>query len=68
MGPGCGHGHHGAVLEGEGRVHLEYACPVWHSSLTVAQRMAMVAMAGWNPSHIQQLLDLGLHQFSVRRD
>ena len=21
----------------EGRVHLEYACPVWHSSLTAAQ-------------------------------
>ena len=42
MGPGCGHGYHGAVLEGEGRVHLEYACPVWHRSLTVAQRMAMV--------------------------
>ena len=38
----------------EGRVHLEMACPVWHSSLTLAQsrslkrcqRVAMVAIAG----------------------
>ena len=60
----------------EGRVHLEMACPVWHSGLTVAQvrsleqaqRLAMVAMAGWNPSHSQQLTDLGLERLSVRRE
>ena len=42
----------------EGRVHLEMACPVWHSSLTLAQarslercqRVAMAAMVGhWAP-------------------
>ena len=61
----------------EGRVHLEYACPVWHSSLTAAQsksldRAQQVAMAaitgGWLPSHTQQLLDLGLDRLGPRRD
>ena len=61
----------------EGRVMLEYACPVWHSSLTVAQsrsldraqRVAMAAITGrWEPSHTQQLLDLGLDRLGPRRD
>ena len=61
----------------EGRVHLKYACPVWHSSLTVAQsssldraqRVAMAAITGrWEPSHTQQLLDLGLDRLGPRRD
>ena len=43
----------------EDRVMLEYACPVWHSSLTAAQsrsldraqRVAMAAITGrWEPS------------------
>ena len=61
----------------EGRVHLEYACPVWHSSLTTvqsksldrAQRVAMAAITGrWEPSHTRQLLDLGLDRLGARRD
>ena len=61
----------------EGRVQLEYACPVWHSSLTAAQsssldraqRVAMAAITGrWEPSHTQQLLDLGLDRLGTRRD
>ena len=61
----------------EGRVHLEYACPVWHSSLTAAQsrlldraqRVAMAAITGrWEPSHTQQLLELGLDRLGPRRD
>ena len=61
----------------EGRVQLEYACPVWHSSLTVVQsssldRAQCVAMAGitgrWEPSHTQQLLDLGLDRLGSRRE
>ena len=60
----------------EGRVHLELACPVWSSSLTVAQsqdldraqRMAMAAIAGrWEPSHTRQLLELGLERLAPRR-
>ena len=60
----------------EGRVQLEYACPVWHSSLTAAQsssldraqRVAMAAITGrWEPSHTQQLLDLGLDRLGPRR-
>ena len=56
----------------EGRVHLEYACPVWHSSLTTAQsssldraqRVAMAAITGrWEPSHTLQLLELGLPRY-----
>ena len=44
----------------EGRVRLEYGCPVWHSGLTSAQshsldraqRAAMAAITGrWEPSH-----------------
>ena len=51
----------------EGRVHLELACLVWSSSLTVAQshdldraqRKAMAAIAErWEPSHSRQWLDL----------
>ena len=51
----------------EGRVHLEYACPVWHSSLTVsqsrsldrAQRVAMAAITGrWEASHTLQPLSV----------
>ena len=60
----------------EGRVHLEMACPVWHSSLTLAQsrslercqRVAMAAIVGhWAPSLTDQLLDLGLQRLDVRR-
>ena len=59
----------------EGRVHLELACPVWHSSLTVAQsrslervqRVAMAAITSWGTSYTQQLLDMGLERLSVRR-
>ena len=48
----------------EGRVHLEYQAPLWHSSLTLAQsralaraqRVAMAAVTGrWHPSHSEQL-------------
>ena len=55
----------------EGRIHLEFACPVWHSGLTAsqaqdlerAQRMAMAAITGrWEPSHTHQLLELGLER------
>ena len=53
----------------EGRVHLEMACPVWHSSLTLAQarslercqRVAMAAIVGhWALSLTDQLQELGL--------
>ena len=65
-----------AFWKAEGRVHLEMACPVWHSGLTVsqardldrAQRMAMAAIAGrWEPSHSLQLLQLGLEPLTTRR-
>ena len=59
----------------EGRVHLENQAPVWHSGLTTAQsrsldraqRLAMVAMAGWHPSHSEQLRELGLEPLPARR-
>ena len=60
----------------EGRVHMEMACPVWHSSLTLAQarslercqRVAMAAIVGhWAPSLTAQLLDLGLERLDARR-
>ena len=60
----------------EGRVHLEMACPVWHSSLTLAQsrtlercqRVAMAAIVGhWAPSLTDQLRDLGLERLDTRR-
>ena len=60
----------------EGRVHLDYGCPVWHSGLTVsqshsldrAQRVAMAAITGrWEQSHTSQLDDLGLERLSARR-
>ena len=60
----------------EGRVHLEMACPVWHSSLTLAQarslercqRVAMAAIVGhWAPSLTDQLQDLGLERLESRR-
>ena len=60
----------------EGRVMLEYGCPVWHSGLTVtqsrsldrAQRVAMAAITGrWEPSHTKQLEDLGLERLASRR-
>ena len=60
----------------EGRVHLEMACPVWHSGLTLgqardldrAQRMAMAAIAGrWEQSHSGQLRQLGLEPLGPRR-
>ena len=66
-----------AYWKAEGRVHLEFAYPVWHSSLTAAQakdleraqRMAMVAITGrLEPSHTQQLLHLGLEQLRPRRE
>ena len=61
----------------EGRVHLEMACPVWHSNITLAQsrslersqRVAMAAIAGhWAPSLTEQLAELGLERLSSRRD
>ena len=61
----------------EGRVHLEFACPVWHSSITKAQRqslersqrVAMAAIVGfWEPSLTQQLQVLGLDRLDVRRE
>ena len=61
----------------EGRVHLEMGCPVWHSSLTVAQgrfldrcqRIAMAAIAGyWAASLTEQLAELGLERLASRRD
>ena len=60
----------------EGRVHLEMGCPVWHSSLTLAQsralercqRVAMAAIVGlWTPSLTQQLDELGLCRLATRR-
>ena len=56
----------------EGRIHLEQNCPVWHSSLTVAQsrsqRVAMVDIAGrWEELHTRQLGDLGLELLEERR-
>ena len=61
----------------EGRVHLEMAVPVWHSSLTLAQRrsldrcqrVAMAAIVGhWAPSLTEQLSELGLERLNDRRD
>ena len=61
----------------EGRVHLELACPVWHSGLTEAQsqsldraqRVAMAAITGrWEPSHPIQLEQLGLERLKPRRE
>ena len=60
----------------EGRVMLEYGCPVWHSGLTSAQshsldraqRAAMAAITGrWEPSHSRQLAEIGLERLSARR-
>ena len=60
----------------EGRVHLEYQAPLWHSSITVAQsralaraqRVAMAAITGrWHPSHSQQLVELSLEPLDTRR-
>ena len=60
----------------EGRVMLEYGCPVWHSGLTSAQshsldraqRAAMAAITGrWEPSHSRQLSELGLERLTARR-
>ena len=65
-----------AYWKAEGRVHLELACPVWHPGLTTsqsrdldrAQRVAMAAITGrWEPSHSQQLLQLGLEPLGPRR-
>ena len=61
----------------EGRVHLEMAVPVWHSSLTLAQRrsldrcqrVAMAAIVGhWAPSLTDQLAELGLERLDARRN
>ena len=61
----------------EGRTHLEMACAVWSSSITMAQRrslsrsqrVAMAAMVGhWAPSHTGQLEELGLERLDLRRD
>ena len=61
----------------EGRVHLEMAAPVWHSSLTLAekkslercQRVAMAAIVGyWAPSLTDQLAELGLESLADRRE
>ena len=60
----------------EGQIHLEFACPVWHSSITKAQRqslersqqVAMAAMVGyWEPSLTHQLSVLGLERLDKRR-
>ena len=60
----------------EGRVHLEYQAPLWHSSLTLAQsralaraqRVAMAAITGrWHPSHTEQLAELALEPLEARR-
>ena len=65
-----------AYWKSEGRVHLELACPVWHSGLTIAQsqaldraqRVAMAAITGrWEPSHTSQLDQLGLERLQPRR-
>ena len=65
-----------AYWKAEGRVHLELACPVWHSGLTSqqsrdldrAQRVAMAAITGrWEPSHSRQLQVLGLEKLAARR-
>ena len=65
-----------AYWKAEGRVHLELACPVWHSGLTNqqsrdldrAQRVAMAAITGrWEPSHSRQLQDLALEKLAARR-
>ena len=61
----------------EGRVHLEFACPVWHSSINKAQRqslersqrVAMAAIVGfWEPSLTQQLQALSLERLEARRE
>ena len=63
-------------LKSEGRVMLEYTCPVWHSGLTVAQtqsldraqRVAMAAITGrWVLSHTAQLRERGLKRLELRR-
>ena len=60
----------------EGRVHLEYQAPLWHSSITVAQardlaraqRVAMAAISGqWHSSHSSQLEELSLQPLDARR-
>ena len=60
----------------EGRVHLEYQAPLWHSSLTMAQsrdlaraqRVAMAAITGqWHSSHTSQLQELSLEPLDKRR-
>ena len=60
----------------EGRVMLEYGCPVWHSGLTATQshsldrvqRVAMAAITGRRePSHTRQLDELGLERLFLRR-
>ena len=66
-----------AFWKSEGRVHLEMAAPVWHSSLTLAQRkslercqrVAMAAIVGfWASSLTDQLTELGLQRLDTRRD
>jgi hypothetical protein len=66
-----------AFWKSEGRVHLEMAAPIWHSSITEAQsralsrvqRVAMAAITGrWDPSHSGQLRRLGLEPLPERRD
>ena len=61
----------------EGRVQLEQSCPVWHSSITIAQsnslsraqRVAMAAITGhWADSHSEQLKALSLEPLKDRRE
>ena len=56
---------------------MEMAVPVWHSSLTLAQRkcldrcqrVAMAAIVGhWAPSMTEQLSKLGLQRLADRRE
>ena len=56
---------------------MEMAVPVWHSSLTLAQRksldrcqrVAMAAIVGhWAPSMTEQLFKLGLQRLADRRE
>ena len=64
-----------AYWKAEGRVHLEFTCPVWHSGLTAAQakdlervhRMAMAAFTRrWEPFHTQLLHELELQRLGPR--
>ena len=61
----------------EGGLHLELACPVWHSGLTESQSQALdrahrVATAAiteqWQPSNTSQLEQIGLERLKLQRE